>query len=74
MMKRMGGFGSKRLKKGRKGKKGKQAKGRVTPKGKPSLKLPNFDPDALPSLDDLQGGGADRPRRPAAAAPLTCLR
>lgn len=57
MMKRMGGFGSKRLKKGRKGKKGKQAKGRVTPKGKPSLKLPNFDPDAMPSLDDLQGGG-----------------
>jgi signal recognition particle subunit SRP54 len=57
MMKRMGGFGSKRLKKGRKGKKGKQAKGRVTPKGKPSLKLPNFDPDALPSLDDLQSGG-----------------
>jgi signal recognition particle subunit SRP54 len=57
MMKRMGGFGSKRMKKGRKGKKGKQAKGRVTPKGKPSLKLPNFDPDAMPSLDDLQGGG-----------------
>jgi signal recognition particle subunit SRP54 len=57
MMKRMGGFGTKRMKKGRKGKKGKASKGRVTPKGKPSLKLPSFDPDAVPSLDDLQSGG-----------------
>jgi signal recognition particle subunit SRP54 len=58
MMKRMGGFGSKRMKKARKGKKGaKQSRGRVTPKGKAPLKLPAFDPDAMPSLDDLQGGG-----------------
>ena len=58
MMKRMGGFGSKRMKKARKGKKGgKQSKGRVTPKGKPSLQLPSFEPDAMPSLEDLQGDG-----------------
>jgi len=59
MMKRMGGLGSKRMKKkARKGKKGaKQAKGRVTPKGKAGLKLPSFEPDAMPSLEDLQGGG-----------------
>jgi signal recognition particle subunit SRP54 len=58
MMKRMGGFGSKRMKKARKGKKGgKQARGRVTPKGKPSLQLPSFDPDEMPSLEELQGGG-----------------
>jgi signal recognition particle subunit SRP54 len=58
MMKRMGGLGSKRMKKARKGKKaGKQSKGRVTPKGKPSLQLPAFDPDAMPTLEDLQGDG-----------------
>jgi signal recognition particle subunit SRP54 len=58
MMKRMGGLGSKRMKKARKGKKGgKQSRGRVTPKGKAPLKLPSFDENALPSLDDLQGGG-----------------
>jgi signal recognition particle subunit SRP54 len=57
MMKRMGGFGSKRMKKARKGKKGKQSRGRVTPKGKAPLKLPSFDENALPSLDDLQGDG-----------------
>jgi signal recognition particle subunit SRP54 len=57
MMKRMGGMGSKRMKKARKGRKGaKQSKGRVTPKGKAPLKLPSFEPDALPSLEDLQGG------------------
>ena len=44
--------------KARKGKKGgKQSKGRVTPKGKPSLQLPSFEPDAMPSLEDLQGDG-----------------
>jgi signal recognition particle subunit SRP54 len=53
MMKRMGGFGSKRMKKARKGKKGTKG-GRVTPKGKAPLKLPDFDPGGLPSLDDLQ--------------------
>jgi signal recognition particle subunit SRP54 len=57
MMKRMGGFGSKRMKKNRKGKKGKQSKGRVTPKGKPSLQLPTFEPEAMPSLEELQTGG-----------------
>ncbi len=58
MMKRMGGLGSKRMKKAKRGKKGaKQSKGRVTPKGKPSLQLPSFEPDALPSLEDLQAGG-----------------
>jgi hypothetical protein len=36
---------------------GKQSKGRVTPKGKPSLQLPSFDPDAMPTLEDLQGDG-----------------
>jgi signal recognition particle subunit SRP54 len=58
MMKRMGGMGSKRMKKAKRGKKGgKQSKGRVTPKGKAPLKLPSFDPDAMPSLEELQGGG-----------------
>ncbi len=61
MMKRMGGMGSKRMKKGRKAKKGAKggratAKGRVSPKGAPPLKLPSFDPSAMPTLDDLQGG------------------
>jgi signal recognition particle subunit SRP54 len=58
MMKRMGGMGSKRMKKARKAKKGgKQARGRVTPKGTAPLKLPSFDPEAMPSLEELQGGG-----------------
>jgi signal recognition particle subunit SRP54 len=61
MMKRMGGFGSKRLKKkARKGKKGAKG-GRVTPKGKAPLKLPSFDPEGLPSLDEVtQGDGLPR--------------
>jgi signal recognition particle subunit SRP54 len=57
MMKRMGGMGSKRMKRARKAKKGgKQAKGRVTAKGAAPLKLPSFDPDAMPSLEELQAG------------------
>jgi signal recognition particle subunit SRP54 len=63
MMKRMGGMGSKRMKKARKGKKGaKQGRGRVTPKGQAPLKLPSFDPDAMPSLEELQGDGLPKLR------------
>jgi signal recognition particle subunit SRP54 len=77
MMKRMGGMGSKRIAKSRrkaakaKGKGrgpggGRPGGGRATPKGKPPLRLPNFDPEALggaappgfPGLPDL-GGGPD---------------
>ncbi len=68
MMKRMGGMGSKRMKKGRKGaKKGGKGGGRVTPKGKPQLRLPNLEEagldlpksqkGGLPSLDDIRSGG-----------------
>jgi signal recognition particle subunit SRP54 len=68
MMKRMGGLGSKRMKKARKGKKGAKggratSKGRVSPKGGAPLKLPTIDPNAVPSLDQLQGDlGGDLPR------------
>jgi signal recognition particle subunit SRP54 len=80
MMKRMGGAGSKRVKKARKGKKagrapaggrvtakgaGRGAKGgRVTPKGGAPLSLPDFSADGLPSLDDLQGGRPGLPGLP----------
>lgn len=68
MMKRMGGMGSKRMKKGRKGgKKGAKGGGRVTPKGKAQFRLPNLDQQdagsvslpksGLPSLDDIRSGG-----------------
>jgi signal recognition particle subunit SRP54 len=73
MMKRMGGMGSKKLAKSRrkaaKGKSkgpggGRTGGGRVAPKTKAPLRLPNFDPDALggaappgfPGLPDLSGG------------------
>ncbi|WP_334145217.1 signal recognition particle protein [Rhabdothermincola sp.] len=68
MMKRMGGLGSKRMKKARKGKKVKGGgratpKGRVSPKGS-SLRLPTIDPNALPTLEDLQGGAPGLPGLP----------
>jgi len=80
MMKRMGGAGSKRIKKARKGKKagkvpaggrvtpkggGRTGKGgRVTPKGGAPLSLPDFSGGGLPSLEDLQGGRGGLPGLP----------
>ena len=57
MMKRMGGFGSKKVAKGRKAKKGKKGKkgrggGRTTPKGEPELRLP----DLAKELGEGDGG------------------
>lgn len=57
LMKRMGGFGSKKIAKGRKAKKGKGRTqprgGRTTPKGPPELRLP----DLAQELGELQGRG-----------------
>jgi len=63
MMKRMGGFGSKKVKKGRKdkGRKGKGG-GRTTPKGPPQVRMPDLS-EGLPDLRKLQAGG------PAAGLP-----
>jgi signal recognition particle subunit SRP54 len=73
MMKRMGGMGSKKLSKSRrkaakgkgkgKGPGGGRTTGRVAPKGKAPLRLPDLDPTALgegrglPGLPDLGGPG-----------------
>ena len=55
MMKRMGGFGSKKInKKGRKGKKGSGG-GRVT-QGRAPLRLPNLDPSDLPPMPGQKQG------------------
>lgn len=62
MMKRMGGFGTKKLKKGRgkgKGKKGAGG-GRTTPKGPRMPKLPDLE-EEFAKLPDLRGGGPDLP-------------
>jgi signal recognition particle subunit SRP54 len=62
LMKRMGGFGSKKVAKGRKAKKGKakgggrtppRGGGRTTPKGPPELRLPDLSKE----LGQLQKGG-----------------
>jgi hypothetical protein len=53
-MKRMGGFGSKKINtKGRKGKKGSGG-GRVT-QGRAPLRLPNLDPSDLPPMPGQKG-------------------
>jgi hypothetical protein len=67
MMNRMGGFGSKRTKKGRKGKKKGPGGGRVT-QGRSPLRLPDLDLEGLagspaggtsglPDLRELGGPG-----------------
>ena len=54
MMKRMGGFGSKKMnKKNRKGRKGSGG-GRVT-QGRAPLRLPKLDPDDLPPMPGQKG-------------------
>jgi signal recognition particle subunit SRP54 len=75
LMKRMGGMGSKRMKRGRKGRKGggggggrATPKGRVTAKGAP-LRLPTIDPNALPTLEDLEGGLPGLPGAPGGGRP-----
>ena len=59
LMKRMGGFGSKKMAKGRKGKKGKGGRGgggRTTAKGPRMPKLPDIEKE-LAGLPDLRGTG-----------------
>jgi signal recognition particle subunit SRP54 len=60
LMKRYGGFGSKKRAKGRKDKRGKKGArgGRVTSKGAPPLVLPDLEKE-LSGLPDLRGGGSD---------------